>query len=69
MHLGLREGNIVNEIKILAVVSKILCPSALVNIIQALLKTRKGGIFQCLDSGLFTMNFSELRPCQLIHSE
>lgn len=66
-----------NEIKISAVVSKILFglegvkkkPSALINVIKALLKTWKGEIFQCLDSGLFTMNFSELRPCQLILGE
>lgn len=53
MKLGLRERSIMNEIKILAVVSKILFglegvnkkPAALVNVIKALLKTWKGKYF------------------------
>lgn len=78
MQLGLKEGNSVNEIKIHRHWSPKFCvwlgrgkkeAIGSCNVIQALLKTRKGEVFQCSDAGLFTMNFSELRACPFILSE
>lgn len=44
-------------------------PSALVCNLGLAEDQEETGVFQCLDSGLFMMNFSELRPCPLILSE
>lgn len=43
--------------------------SALINVIQTLMKTRKGEIIQCLSSDLFPLNWSDLRPCQLMRCD